>query len=128
MYNLSRYWRKSKNQKWGRGNLNETENEYLKNGSNNFLRTRCINTILHIFQNVLVVYKKEFRKFRKAKIWKPNFSFRKFMSRTNNLNVFLKPFNSSLLMYNRKNNGSPNLVWQFSEMVLSIKNGSNNFL
>ena len=34
----------------------ETGSEWLKNGSNDFLHIWCINTLQHVFQNVLVVY------------------------------------------------------------------------
>ena len=31
---------------------NQIGSEFLNNGSNNFLQNRCINTLLHVFQNV----------------------------------------------------------------------------
>ena len=55
----------------------------IKNGSNDFLQTRYINTFLDVFQTALVIY---YRKIRWSPIWKPNFDFRKRVSRKNDSN------------------------------------------
>ena len=78
-------------------------------------------------------------KFVKVQIWYPNFRFRQYVSRKIYLNDFLQTaYNNSLLdvfsakivVCYRYIGGSPNLVCQFqvSEVILSMKNGSKDFL
>ena len=95
---------------------NETRSEYLKNSSNDFLQTRYVNTFLQVFQIGIIHL---IQKVEEVQILKPDFTFRKYVSQKNKLNDFLQmAFKYSFLdvssvvivVYERKIDGSPNLV------------------